>query len=286
MKTKHNEILLTTPALSDQGGVASYFNAIAPFLADVNILEIGSTKGGKSRFYHITDQLRFRKAISARPALVHVNPSLNIKSFIRDGLFVWQAKRKGLPVLVFFHGWRKDFEQVVSSRLLWFFKRTFGQADAFIVLASEFKKVLQQWGVSQPIFQGTTNVDEALLAGFSLEDKAEQVRRADKLKILFLSRLEREKGVFETVDAATALISKKIGTRTRNIFACIAGHAINNGLVLLSVEYWDRFNEFAFYLIPKKEQLRISGMVMLLSLILIALLTMKWKKEHNKHKKN
>ncbi len=87
---------------------------------------------------------------------------------------------------------------------------------------------------------------------------------------------------------ATFILGMLLGwvmIRTRNIFACIAGHAINNGLVLLSVEYWDRFNEFAFYLIPKKEQLRISGMVMLLSLILIALLTMKWKKENNKHKK-
>ena len=67
--------------------------------------------------------------------------------------------------------------------------------------------------------------------------------------------------------------------RTRNIFACIAGHAINNGLVLLSIEYMDRINEFSFYLMPKNDQLKVSGLIILFSLILIALLTMNREKK-------
>jgi len=137
--------------------------------------------------------------------IYHVNPSLNVKSFIRDGLFVWQAKRRGLPVLVFFHGWRKDFEQKVAGKYLPFFRNTFGRADAFIVLANEFKEILRRWGVRQPILLGTTTVEEGLLNGFSIEDKIRRIRQAEKIKILFLSRLEREKGVFETIDAVSEL---------------------------------------------------------------------------------
>lgn len=70
--------------------------------------------------------------------------------------------------------------------------------------------------------------------------------------------------------------------RTRNIFACIAGHAINNGLALLSVQYWEEINEFAFYLMPKQDQLKSSGLIALLGLILIALLSFKREKKKEK----
>jgi len=207
------KLLLTTPALSDHGGVASYVNSVLPFLStrhDVHCFEVGRTRSKNGILHPVVDQIGFYRLIASEKFdICQVNPSLNIKSFIRDGLFVWQVKRKGGMVLVFFHGWRKDCEQMVSKRLLWFFKRTFGQADAFVVLAADFKKSLRQWGVAQPIYQGTTNVDEALLAEFSLPEKVKLIRQAEKIKILFLSRLEREKGVFETVDAVSGLIAQK-----------------------------------------------------------------------------
>lgn len=207
-------LLLTTPSLNDQGGVASYINSVIPFLAkrhEVQCFEVGSTRN-KSRIFHpLVDQIDFHRLISSTQFhICHVNPSLNLKSFFRDGLLIWQAKKAGLLVVVFIHGWRKDFEQVVAKRLLWFFKKTFGQADAFIVLASEFKKVIQKWGVTQPIYLGTTTVDESLLDEFSIENKIIEIRQAEKIKILFLSRLEREKGVFETVDAVCELVEKKL----------------------------------------------------------------------------
>jgi membrane protease YdiL (CAAX protease family) len=81
---------------------------------------------------------------------------------------------------------------------------------------------------------------------------------------------------------ATFLLGLLLGwimIRTRNIFACILGHAINNGLVLLAITYADRISEFSFSLMPKYDQLKISGLVAMLSLILIALLTMNRKKK-------
>jgi glycosyltransferase involved in cell wall biosynthesis len=208
------KLLLTTPAFNDPGGVASYINSVLPFLAkmyDVQCFEIGSTRN-KSRILHpIVDQIGFHRLISTTQFdMCHVNPSLNLKCFFRDGLLIWQAKKAGLPIIVFMHGWRKDFEHKVSQKFLRFFQNTFGQADAFIVLASEFKKVLRQWGVAQPIFLGTTTVEESLLENFSIEDKAVRIRQAEKIKILFLSRLEREKGVFEAVDAVSELVAKKL----------------------------------------------------------------------------
>jgi len=208
------KLLLTTPSLNDQGGVANYINSVLPYLRKGNAihnLEIGSTQRKKGIFHPIADQVDFHRLISSSQFdLCHVNPSLNLKSFFRDGMLIWQAKQAGLPVIVFFHGWRKDFENKISRHFLYFFRKTFCQADAFIVLASDFKRVLQKWGVKQPIFLGTTAVDETLLDNFSIEEKTRQTREAEKIKILFLSRLEREKGIFETVDAVYLLLKKKL----------------------------------------------------------------------------
>ncbi len=64
---------------------------------------------------------------------------------------------------------------------------------------------------------------------------------------------------------------------TRNIFACIAGHAINNLLVLLSIQYWGPIHEFSFFLLEKNHQLKISYLVAAFSLILIGLFAIRQK---------
>jgi len=205
-------ILLTVPALNDQGGVAGFFNSILPHLMrGTTTLEIGGTHGKGNLFYPLTDQFRFRQAVRRRqPALIHLNPSLDLKCLIRDGLFAWQAKQMGLPVLVFWHGWNKQFEKEVETRLMWFFLKTFGRADGFIVLASEFERKLRAWGINAPIYRGTTTVDEKLLEGFDLAKKIKKQEVRKEVKILFLARLERAKGVFETVDAIRILQKKNL----------------------------------------------------------------------------
>ncbi len=202
------KIIITVPHLQNQGGVTSYYNAVLPHMRTESLLpfEIGNTSGKGSFLHPVFDQLRFNRQIrKVRPALIHVNPSLNLKSFLRDGLFTWQAKKAGIPVVVFFRGWCKNFEKLTEKRLRFFFKKTFGRADAFIVLGSEFNDILRKWGVTAPIYLRTTAVDDNLLRTFSLQKKITRIRKAETIKILFLARLERAKGVFETVDAVNSL---------------------------------------------------------------------------------
>lgn len=61
--------------------------------------------------------------------------------------------------------------------------------------------------------------------------------------------------------------------RTRNIFLCIVGHAINNGLVLVSIEYWDEIQKTAFYLSGKTNQLIISAILVSISVVFIYFLS-------------
>ena len=208
-----SKIVITAPALSDQGGVASYINGVHSFLSsnEVSFLEIGSTTSGLGRKLHpMIDQLRFRQFLRrCEPKILHINPSLNFKSFVRDGLFLWQAKRKGKRCIVFWHGWNKQFEKILEKKMMWFFNATFRHSDAFIVLASEFKQKLRQWGITVPIYIETTNVNESLLYGFDIQKKRNSYSKLSQFKILFLARLETAKGVFETVQAVKLLIDKK-----------------------------------------------------------------------------
>ena len=69
--------------------------------------------------------------------------------------------------------------------------------------------------------------------------------------------------------------------RTRNIFLCILGHAINNGLVLISITYMADLQKIGFYQIDKLSQLIISAFIGTIAMILIFPLTRRRKGKTN-----
>ena len=85
---------------------------------------------------------------------------------------------------------------------------SFARADAFIVLASTFQTFLRDLGIQAPIHIETTAIDENLVTAFDFDKKIQALSSAKTFSILFLSRLEREKGAFETIDAVKLLINQ------------------------------------------------------------------------------
>jgi membrane protease YdiL (CAAX protease family) len=69
--------------------------------------------------------------------------------------------------------------------------------------------------------------------------------------------------------------------RTRNIYLCILGHAINNGLVLISIEYWDQLQKTSFFQFSKSSQLLISALIATAALVLIFLLSLQRESKSN-----
>jgi membrane protease YdiL (CAAX protease family) len=61
--------------------------------------------------------------------------------------------------------------------------------------------------------------------------------------------------------------------RTRNIYLCILGHAINNGLVFVSIHYASELERTSFYQSNKANQLIISAIIAAAALALILLLS-------------
>jgi hypothetical protein len=69
--------------------------------------------------------------------------------------------------------------------------------------------------------------------------------------------------------------------RTRNIYICIIGHAINNGLVLLSIQFWDELQKSAYIQSSKPTQLIGSALIATVALALVFLLTRKRQAKEN-----
>ncbi|MFB3786886.1 MAG: glycosyltransferase family 4 protein [bacterium] len=166
-----------------------------------------SEKGAvKILFRFVLDYFHFVQCIRKHNIqVVHINPSFDMKSYIRDGLLVRLAKIQGVKAVVFFHGWQKPFQEKMETHYLWTFQWMFGRADAFIVLSSEVMNTLRRWQITQPIYRETTVVDDAYLEGFEWPTLLAGRERSPAWRILFLSRIIRGKGIYETVQAFARL---------------------------------------------------------------------------------
>lgn len=227
------KVLITTPRLEKLGGVAIFYEVLQKyFRQDVEYFSVGSLphreRWGCSIFRLLRDYWRFwRKLRNTDYDIVHLNPSLTPKAITRDAVFLLIAKVLGKKVLVFMLGWDFKCEQIIRRYFLTLFRFVYFKADAFVVPASEFRHKLKDMGYHKRIFLKTTAVDDIFLAYRNIaSDGNSSDSEERKFNILFLSRVEKTKGVYEVIDTYRILKA-----RHPKLFLTIAG----NGAELDSV---------------------------------------------------
>jgi len=203
-----NKILIHAPNLSTPGGKQTYFSSLLDhFESDIEFFFYGAQGKKESKFRVLTrlfqDYWKFyRQLKNNQYSLVHLNPSLNMKSFFRDSIFAAICAFTNTKMTVFWHGWQWAFEKKIVRKMLFWFRMTFGKADSMIILAKEFSDQLKEYGYKKPIHQVTTVADPIF---FELESKYQQTQtenlKSKDLVFLFLSRIERVKGIYETLEA-------------------------------------------------------------------------------------
>jgi glycosyltransferase involved in cell wall biosynthesis len=212
------KILLLTPAASTKGGIVNYFQVLeSKFNLPVEYFVRGA-RNWPNRDVKIKEIIRawkdlqaFRRRINKGDILlVQSSTSLGLFAVIRDGFFLKSAQIKNITSIAFFRGWDENFEKKLIGWRLFLFKRFYFNSNAFIVLSKKFEKKLREWGFQGDIFLETTIVDDELLIGF---DKRQIKRRIEELgntsiRLLFLARTEKEKGLFETIKAFIKLKKK------------------------------------------------------------------------------
>lgn len=206
-KSKKPHILFLYPSKDVPGGVVEYVETLRKRLSNAvesNQLIIGASTNKNRRLNTIVKPLNdacklsyilFRKEV----AVVHINPSFNLKSIIRDGLFLFVCKLHRFDnVYIQYHGWEEDlFKKLIQHRLLCkLYAWLYGWVKEIGVLSSEIRNDLVSLGIDQRIvFHATTMFDGDFFAGIKRK------RFDDKVQLLFLSRFVKSKGVYETLES-------------------------------------------------------------------------------------
>ncbi len=210
-------VLLTTPDPQMGGGVAHCYRVLRPHLSSsVEYLIVGARnpgeRGVRCGWRMLRDYLHFcRRLRSGSYDVIHLNTSLGPKALLRDGLFLLLAKSLGNRVLVFWHGWDPTCERMIRHRLLPLFRRICLRADACIVLATQFQSVLREFGYNRPIYLQTMVVPDEVFLRADRQKRGKA--RGDALNILFLSRVEKAKGIYEAIDAFRIVQKKHASVR-------------------------------------------------------------------------
>ena len=203
---------MTSPALNRSGGVAQYLRTVQPhFRSEIDYFTVGSRSDaerlGRSMVRLVGDWWRFtRTLLAGRYEMVHLNPSLGSKALIRDGVLLLVAKTLGRTVVVFTHGWDKQCERVLAGVFLPLFRWVYCRADAFIVLGREFAKSLRLLGYRKAIFVEGAPIEEELLVDD--QEASPDHPKEQRFRVLFLARVERQKGVYEALDTFRILQSQ------------------------------------------------------------------------------
>lgn len=190
------KILVNTPDINLLGGVANHYKGLQSYWSeDVRYNYIGGRKGIPGPICLLYDYLKFTFYCAfGNYNVILLNPSLGKTAVKRDKLFLRIAKLFSKKTIVFFHGWEETLASEIDKNPLGFSK-TFGKADGIIVLASVFKQRLISWGMNIPIFLSTTKIDDALIEDFDFRKKQ------PAQTVLFLARIEENKGILTTIEA-------------------------------------------------------------------------------------
>lgn len=219
-------VVIVRDRASSGGGIYNYYNAITPHMgATVTLCDAGRpyTFYGDHRSFgsRLLDFTPTRllidwfslawKIVRHRPGVLVVNPSMDpstFRSLKRDAANLLIGRLLGRRILCFWRGWENDccdkpeFPGGNQSRLA----RIYQMADEHIVLSERFRQDLLRWGFNKPIHVETTVVESQCLDGAPNPPAPGKART----NLLYLSRVEVAKGVWELLDAFKIL-------KTRNL---------------------------------------------------------------------
>lgn len=219
-------VLITCPRLYLGGGVTNYYKVLkSRFSIEVDFFEVGALKEKESALEKIrhlwADCMRFYNLLRESVGtynLIHLTPSFDYNALIRDGRFLRISRKFSPKILVMFQGWSENHAKIVERYFLGVFFSTYNKANAFTVQAAEFKSKMRSWGFKQPIYVETTAVDDTLIDGFFIENRRKRIGPGNTVQLLFLARIEKDKGIFETIGAF-----QKLSAKYRHLHLVIAG---------------------------------------------------------------
>lgn len=209
IKLKYN-FIVSTPDEFALGGVSLFCNTLKKNMSQEFLFfhrKSDSYPQNKGYFKKISDQIfniiSFVKTLIINTQIkgVIINVSFSKKSIFRELIYVSICRIFLKPTVVFFHGWKKSDVKFFKTKGKIFLKLFLSNCKHIFVLSKEFKKDLIDLGMKNSITITTTMFDDSDLIK---PNNSEISNKYDKLKkmytAIFLSRIEREKGIYEAIE--------------------------------------------------------------------------------------
>lgn len=210
IRARFPSILLVCPSPHVQGGVSAFTQSLTKNINNYKVTPFYVGSNPKTKEMAIAKIMRMLKMLSSLliyrcthySDIVHINPSFNTSSLLRDGLILFTLRLTGCKhILVFFHGWDtaaalRMKHHPMRGLFVWLMNGT----ACIMVLATEYKQALTQMGIREDrIFVGSTMFDEECIPA----SRTEQTRN-----ILFMSRFDSRKGIYELLAAFAAIVDE------------------------------------------------------------------------------
>lgn len=207
-------ILIVAPSFKILGGVANHYLGLHDhWRFKINYIFQGKRKKIPAYFTLVPDYFNFIfKLIFYKFDCIIINPSLRKYQLKRDSIYLRIARFFKKPVITFIHGWDDDVANQFINKPSWFVKN-FGKSAFIYCLYSKFRDELLRMGIKCPVLLTTTKVSDKLIENFDINKRIGKVNN-----LLFLARLEANKGIFITLD-----IFKNLKEKYPNLTLTICG---------------------------------------------------------------
>jgi glycosyltransferase involved in cell wall biosynthesis len=240
-----NNVLILVPNINARGGITNYYYSIRKNFPD-NIHYI--TRGARNwphkanKFSEgmrmISDYVNFTMCLFTKDIqVVQTTTAFYGSCVIRDGIFLFIARLFGKKTIVFFRGWDNKFVYSISGIKKKIVEKIFFKANAIIDLSQQNIDHIKEMGFKNKLILETTLVDEALVKDINIEEHIQKRFHAPKKKILFLSRIEKTKGIYVLLEAF-----KKINAVNPDVNLIYAGDGLELNDIKKLVEKEKRSN--------------------------------------------
>lgn len=198
-------VLILCPHLSERGGVAHYYSLVNKHFrsdtVDVSFFPVGrcgSAPGLARRVYTGILDATSLLARFKRHDLIVINPSFDVKSLVRDGIYHILAKRVfNKKTMVFFRGWNEETTNFVNRKCRSLIRLVFNP-DKCLVLSRHYRDLLISWGYCP---------HSIILETTTYEETGEETH-TNYANLMYLSRFAEGKGCFTAVKTVEILATE------------------------------------------------------------------------------
>lgn len=200
-------IMLLGPSLSAVSGVSTHLNQIfqSSLATEFNLLHFqvgseGRDEAGMTKLWRLAfSPIQFViKLIQWNPQIVHLNTSLEPKSFWRDVVYLTAARMLRKKIVYQVHGGALPQVFFRNNRFLTgFLKRVLLAVDVVVLLSQEELRAYQCFVPNQHL----EVIPNAIEIGADVEQKKNPLPQNKSLQLVYVGRLAEVKGIFEIIKA-------------------------------------------------------------------------------------